>query len=146
MKRLFAVMVIGCLLTLSLAGSARAQLPGTEIRASIPFDFVVRGKTLPAGDYTISRINDEPAGLLLRNVHEKREHVVFETEPVQGRRIPRKDVLVFNVYGNSYFLSEVITAGEQMGRELSPSREEKTLKREWAKNEVEPTTVTVALN
>ena len=146
MKKLFAVMVIGCLLTLSLAGSAQAQLPGTEIRASIPFDFVVRGKTLPAGDYTISRINDEPANLLVRNVHDKREHVVFETEPVEGRRIPNKDVLVFNVYGNSYFLSKVMTAGEQLGRELSPSREEKTLRREWAKNDAEPATVMVAWN
>jgi hypothetical protein len=146
MKKLFAVMVIGCLLSLSLAVSANAQMPGTEIRVSIPFEFNVRGKTLPAGDYTISRITEEPSGLLLRNIHDKREHVVFETEPVQGRRIPRRDVLVFSVYGNEYFLSEVMTAGEQLGRELSPSREEKSLKREWARNQVEPTTVTVASN
>lgn len=34
MKKLASIMVIGIVLTLSIAGSARAQLPGTVIRAS----------------------------------------------------------------------------------------------------------------
>lgn len=49
MKKLFSVMVIGSVLSLLISGTARAQLPGTVLRASIPFDFVVRGRTLPAG-------------------------------------------------------------------------------------------------
>src|SRR5215813_8600815 len=86
MRKLFSVIAMGCLLSLLLVGSVQAQLPGTEIRASIPFDFSVRGITLPAGDYTITRIGDEPAGLLMRNIHDKRKHVLFETEPENGRR------------------------------------------------------------
>src|ERR1043165_2390585 len=61
MKKLFSVIAMGCLLSLLLVGSVQAQLPGSEIRASIPFDFTVRGVTLPAGEYTITRIGDEPA-------------------------------------------------------------------------------------
>ena len=146
MKKLFSVMVVGCLLSLLVAGSAYAQLPGTSIRASIPFDFTVRGKTLPAGDYELTRIGDEPVGLLLRNVREKSEHVVFETEPMEVHRTPRRNMLVFNRYGDSYFLEEVVTAGEETGRELSPSHAERTLRRETAKNQAEPETVMVALN
>ena len=146
MKKLFSVMVVGCLLSLLVAGSTYAQLPGTAIRASIPFDFTVRGKTLPAGDYELTRIGDESVGLLLRNVREKSEHVVFETEPMEVHRIPRRNMLVFNRYGDSYFLEEVVTAGEETGRELSPSHAERTLRREMAKNQAEPEIVTVALN
>lgn len=146
MKKLFSVIAIGCLLSLSLVGSVHAQLPGAEIRASIPFEFTVRGKTLPAGEYAISRIGDEPSGLLIRSMRDKREHVVFETEPMDSRRIPRRNVLVFNKYGDSYFLEEVVTAGETVGRELAPSHAERTLRREMARNQVEPETVMVALN
>lgn len=146
MKKLFSVMMVGCLLSLSLAGSAYAQLPGTAIRASIPFDFTVRGKTLRAGDYELTRIGDESVGLLLRNVHDRSEHVMFETEPVKVHRMPRRDILVFNRYGDSYFLEEVVTAGEETGRELSPSHAERTLRREMAKNQAVPETVMVALN
>jgi hypothetical protein len=146
MKKLFSVIAIGSLLTLSIAGTARAQLQGSEMRASIPFDFIVRGKTLPAGKYELSRINDEPIGLMMRNIDHKRDEVIFETEPVHVRSMTRKDVLVFHRYGDSYFLSEVVTAGEDTGRELAPSHAERQLRSETARNQVAPETVTVALN
>ena len=146
MKKLLVVLTTGGLLALSLVASAQAQMPGVPIRASIPFDFVVRGKTLPAGTYEIERVTEDPSGLLLRNVNNRREHVVFETESMQGKRIPRRNVLVFNRYGDDYFLSEVVTAGDQDGRELAPSHAERTLRRAMmAQNQEQPETVTVAL-
>ena len=146
MKKLFSVIAIGSLLTLLVAATARAQLPGTSIRASIPFDFVVRGRLLPAGNYEITRVADEPIGLVIRNVNHKRDEAVFETEPAYVSRESSKDVLVFHRYGADYFLSEVVTAGEQTARELRPSHAERKLQREMAKNQAEPETVTVALN
>jgi hypothetical protein len=82
----------------------------------------------------------------MRNVRDKREHVIFETDPKDVHRLPRRNVLVFNKYGDSYFLGEVVTAGEGTGRELNPSHAERTLRREMAKNQLEPETVMVALN
>ena len=146
MKKLFSVMVIGSLLTLLIASTAFAQLPGTAIRAQIPFDFTVRGKTLPAGEYEITRISDEASGLIIRNLERKHDEAVFETEPVYFERTPRRDELVFHRYGDTYFLSEVVTAGEQTERELMPSHAERQLRREMAQNQVEPQTVTVAWN
>ena len=145
MKKLFSIMAIGSLLALSSAATAHAQMPGVPVRATIPFDFMVRGKTLPAGTYEIERVTEEPSGLLLRNINNKHEHIVFETEPIEGRRISGHNKLVFNVYNGEYFLSEIVTAGEQTGRELAPSRAERTLRREMAKNQAEPQTVTVAV-
>ena len=145
MKKLFIVMAIGSLLALSLVATAQAQMPGIPIRASIPFDFMVRGRSFSAGDYWIERVSDDPSGLVLRNIHNKHEHIVFETESMERSREPRHNVLVFNRYGDEYFLSEIVTAGEQDGRELAPSHTERALRREMAKNQAEPESVTVAL-
>jgi len=144
MKRVFSVVVAGCLLSVLLLGSAGAQEPGTKIRASIPFDFTVKGKTLPAGEYEVSRVMDEPIALLLRNVHDKHDEVVVETEPVIGRGTPKRDELIFNRYGDSYFLAEIFTAGEQTGEELYPTHRERELRSEMARNQAGPETVTVA--
>ena len=146
MKKLFSVIAMGCLLSLLLVVSVHAQLPGTEIRASIPFDFTVRGKTFPAGEYAISRLGDEPTNLVMRNVRDKHEHMVFKTEPSNARGIPRRNELVFHRYGDSYFLEEIVSAAEDTDQELPPSHAERTLRREMAKNQLEPETVMVALN
>jgi len=53
---------------------------------------------------------------------------------------------VFHRYGDSYFLSEVVTGGEQTAQELKPSHAEREMRREMAKNQEQPETVTVALN
>jgi len=144
MKKLFSIGVAGCLLSVLLVGSAGAQEPGTAIRVAIPFDFVVKGKTLPAGEYEIRRLMDEPIGLLIRNVHDKHDNVVFETEPKIDRSITKTDELIFNRYGDTYFLSEIVTAGEQTGEELNPTHKERELKREMARNQSAPETVNVA--
>src|ERR1044072_5002952 len=144
MKKIFSVVAAGCLLSLLVVGSTRAQEPGTSIRVQIPFDFTVRGKTLPAGQYEVRRINDEPMGLLMQNMHNKHDNVVFETEPKIDRSVTKRDELIFTRYGDSYFLSEVVTAGEQTGEELSPSHRERELRREMlTQNQAQPETVTV---
>jgi hypothetical protein len=144
-KQIFGTLVTGCLLALMTAAPARAQISGTALRATIPFDFSVRGKTLPAGNYEIRRINDAPEGLVIRNVNDKHDHVMFETEPIGGRKIFRRSEIVFHRYGDSYFLSEVLPAGEKTGRELIPSRAERQLSREMASNKTEPETVALAV-
>jgi len=145
MKKFFSVVAAGCLLSLLVVGSTRAQEPGTSIRVQIPFEFTVKGKTLPAGEYEIRRLMDEPIGLLLRNMHDKHDEVVFETEPKIERSTPRRDELIFTRYGDSYFLSEVLTAGEQTSEESNPSHRERELRREMmSRNQTQPETVTVA--
>ena len=146
MKKLFSVMAAGILLGLMLTVTAHAQEPGTAMRASIPFDFMVRGKTLPAGNYEIRRINHEPIGLVIQNVNHRRDEAMFQTDPIFAGREPRKSLIVFHRYGDSYFLSEVVTAGEDTARGIMPSRAERALRREMASNKGEPETVAVAVN
>ena len=144
-KQIFSAVVAGCFLALLIAAPARAQVPGTTVRATIPFDFIVRGKTLPAGFYEIRRIGDSPQGLIIQNVNEKHDHVIFETEPVQPKEIPNRGEIVFHRYGDTYFLSEVLRSGEETGQELMPSRAEQELRREMASNGAKPETVALAV-
>jgi hypothetical protein len=146
MKKFLGVMAMGCLLSVLAVVSVHAQDSGMAIRASIPFDFTVEGKTLPAGDYEIRRISDEPTGMLIQNVRRRRDEAMFQTEPRDERRISNHSLLVFHRYGDSYFLSEVRAAGQETAQDLRPTRAERTLRSEMAKNNLEPETVTVAMN
>jgi hypothetical protein len=144
-KKIFRAALTCGLLTVVAAATAYAQLPGTAVRATIPFDFSVRGKTLPAGDYEIRRITDQPGGLIISNLNDRHERILFETAPVEARKIANRAEIIFERYGDSYFLSEVFAGGSQTGRELFPSREERMLKRESASNKTEPERVAVAV-
>ncbi len=147
-KTVFSVVATCCFLGL-VGATAQAQLPGTELRATIPFDFSIRGKTLPAGDYEIKRLTDKPDVLIVssKNNHERE---VFETEADGTWETPNHGELVFHRYGDRYFLSEVFGGGGLMGRELLESRDERNLKREMAASSnnnkrSEPETVALAV-
>jgi len=145
-KKIFSVIATCCFLALGGASAARAQMPGTALRAMIPFDFSVRGRTLPAGEYEISRISGAPDIISISGVT-NHDHEVFETEPVDAKRVSSRAEIIFNRYGDSYFLSEVFGGGEQMGRELPKSRQERNLKREMVANNdkrAQPETVALA--
>jgi hypothetical protein len=145
MRKRFLMTTLTCGLIAVLAvATAYAQLPGTSLRATIPFDFSVRGKVLPAGEYQIKRITDEPGGLMISSLNDKHERAMFQTIPFERGSISSKSEIVFQRYGDNYFLSEVIAGGEETGRELLPSRQEKNLRRDLASNKTEPETVALA--
>jgi hypothetical protein len=143
-KKVFSAALTCGLVAVVAAATAYAQLPGTALRATIPFDFSVRGKVLPAGEYEIRRITDDPDGLIISSLNDNHERAIFESIPVKARTIAGRAEVVFNRYGDSYFLSEIFVGGEQTGRELLPSRQEKTLKLEMASNKTESETVALA--
>lgn len=140
-KKVFTTALTCGLLAVLAAATAYAQMPGTSLRATIPFDFSVRGKILPAGDYEIKRITDGPEGLIISSLTDTHDRAIFQTLPVEAKTALSNAEIVFRKYGDSYFLSEVFNGGEQTGRELLPSRQERSLRREMASNKVEPETV-----
>jgi hypothetical protein len=143
-RQLIGILFAGCLLALLAAVPAQAQLPGIPIRVTIPFDFIIRGKTLPSGKYEIKRLGDQPDGLLVYNIT-NHQHAVFESEPVQTSKPPRRGEVVFHEYGDTYFLAQIWTGGEEEGRELTPSRDEKRLERDLADKGGAPVMVALAI-
>ena len=106
---------------------------------NIPFNFIIGQKILPAGEYTIrpNRINSKTVWLVQGS--DTQAGAFFLTMPVWARETQEKTRLVFHKYGDQYFLSQIWTAGDNSGRELSMPRKEVEL----AKNTAERSKVSL---
>ena len=60
----YAKILIAVTFLLGLGVAAKAETR-PEITAKLPFQFVVGGKTLPAGTYRVSRLGDDPLSPLM---------------------------------------------------------------------------------
>ena len=134
-----AVITLSVIAALSIAGFAGLD---RSLEANIPFDFMVGGKKLPAGKYTVERGVAQSA-MVVRNWETKQAAIsITQGLEVSAGSKPR---LVFHRYGDQYFLAKVIT--DTSGMELPKSKAE----REAAKakrdlltlNDAEPEIVTV---
>jgi hypothetical protein len=108
--------IVGLLVTLVVAHvNAR---PAGRIVVKVPFNFMVGDKTLPAGEYFIVRntqLSNE--GLMIRST-DGRNGAFALTKTVQAGDRQEDSRLVFNRYGEHYFLTQVWSAGQSNGREL----------------------------
>jgi hypothetical protein len=100
---------------------ARAQDP---MVVKIPFEFAAGNTTLPAGEYSV-KISETNQALLLVNRMNSEASVILTTNPAEAREIQTDSKLVFNRYGDRYFLSQVWSAGFSHGRQLRKSAREK---------------------
>lgn len=105
----------------AMVASAQIDSDAT-IEANIPYAFVVKDTTLPAGKYTI-KVADEtnPSVLEIRSAN-RHTAVLFETENTQVNRTMRKSELVFDKIGDTYFLSQVFLKGDNTGNLLPESK------------------------
>ena len=133
--------LIAVLVVLS-AASGRAQ-GGSSFRVTVPFDFIVSDKTLPAGDYLVARSSQSSSEGLRIRAKDGRGGSYFQTKAIQIAESQKQTKVVFTRYGNQYFLSQVWISGRMTGRELHKSRKELTLEREVAGRAVKPETIAV---
>jgi hypothetical protein len=127
-KQLFALLGLGLLLA-TVSASAQTVM----LKANVPFNFIVSGKTLPAGEYTIHSLNTIAKVLVLRGA-EKDDMVM--ANPCQSARPSDKSKLVFHRYGDRYFLSQIWTAGNSSGAEFPQSSREAEVAMDFPRQEV----------
>ena len=121
------VVILGLLMGIGNA-SARAQtLNEYSIVADIPFSFVVRDTALPAGKYTVKRVDDTETHLLEIRSNKGRIAVVFEAQNAQANQIPRDAELVFDQVGDQYFLTQIWTSASEFGYQLPKTKAEERL-------------------
>jgi hypothetical protein len=96
----------------------------SPITAQIPFPFRVGDSILPAGSYTANIASG--AVLVLRSVDGKSTAMAISNgvHPSGGRTQP---MLIFNRYGDEYFLFQVWPEPGESGRQLLQSRHEAEL-------------------
>jgi hypothetical protein len=102
MKRIIAIALFAAS-SLAAAGNLSAQ--DHMVKANIPFDFTVSDKVLPAGTYTISSLS--PNAIQVRNAN---GHVAELSIVRDDDKRSTTPVLVFQRYGNQYFLHEILAA------------------------------------
>ena len=104
MKKYTVFAFVLSIIMLGLGVNANAQSEGT-VFATIPFDFEVGGKTLPAGTYTVSKVSDNSRGLLISN----RNQGVFALPVSLDNAQAGGPLFSFEKVAGKYLLSEVNT-------------------------------------
>jgi hypothetical protein len=94
-----------CLLGIGVAAEAGGRV---EIVMTLPYGFVVSGKTLPAGTYTVTRISDDVSAGVVLSSYENRTTVVVLPGEVENTTANKPSVSLERV-GDVYFLSKIET-------------------------------------
>ena len=123
--------------------SVHAQNAG-NLAVTIPFEFAASGKTLPAGDYYVRRSLDGARVVMRIESKDGSMSIYVPTHGVQSADIQNGSKLVFNRYGEQFFLSQVWAAGRSNGEELNKANPERILRRELARRVGKPETITIA--
>jgi hypothetical protein len=136
MKRRYSLLAAVVLTFVAGATSAFAQ--DSILRASVPFDFTVSTSTLPAGDYTFSKISTETWSIRNDQTHQ----AILAAATANGTNTANNfGAVVFKQLGGNYFLSEVRCLGQTAA--MPSSKTERTMEREIARNGSKPGSVYV---
>ena len=121
--------IIGASMTLVMllvATSFGKTTSDAKITAVIPFDFSVSQQVLPAGTYVVKQVGDG-----LYQIQSEDRHGPMASMQTTGLGSPtgtnNDTKLVFNKYGDKYFLSQFWATGQPQGRELAKSHSEREL-------------------
>ncbi len=124
MKRLIGFLSVTTL-TAVLAAPLAAQT--MWVNASVPFEFMLAGRSMPAGDYTVARPNSANMATIRvfgGNVNAMSLAMNYTASPKERTG---QALLIFHRYGDRYFLSRIVDGSQGTGVELPISHTEKEL-------------------
>jgi hypothetical protein len=127
-KQLFVLLGLGLLMGMS----AYAQT--VKLKADVPFNFIIHGATLPAGEYTIQGLGNGPA-IAIRGPNPNATTLVL-TQRCSSIDAAKQSKLVFHRYGDRYFLAQLWVAGSDSGRQLAKSPREMEVARDYTVQDV----------
>ena len=103
---------------------AHAQIVG-ELEANIPFQFHAGDTKLPPGKYIIRSLDNSDLTLMEISSADGSTSALFTVLDAQANSTPAKNELVFNKYGNRYFLAMLFDESNPSGSTVDKSRYEK---------------------
>jgi len=101
----------------------------SSIVVDVPFDFIVNGKTLPAGKYHVHRALVDADTVLYIHKVGSGEGTSFTTNAAIGLSTPNKTALIFHHYGSAHYLAEIWTGSNNIGHPLPVSKAEQAAAR-----------------
>jgi hypothetical protein len=139
--RNFKTIIASAILFLAGVTAANAQLSdGGRISVSVPNSFVLRDKTFPAGEYTITRTpaTTDSASLLI--IRGDNDAMVFDTVKSEAGSPAESTQLVFDTVGGTTYLAAIAVGGDTARIEIPKS---KRYKQAMTNNTASRTYVTV---
>lgn len=130
MKKTSSTMIAFFILVGFMAVGQAQTSGGRRLIATIPFDFNVADKAMPAGEYTVTQINPSSDHAVLQ-LRSKDGGVLIQMIRSSGNAHDAAR-LVFLRYGNQYFFAEAWVDGQKDGLKAPKSRAERALQRELA--------------
>ena len=139
-KHILSVAILG-IITLFSYTFANAQIR-SPIVVDVAFDFYVGDKKMAAGEYTIEKLGpmSSEAALLFRRADRKVQTIIMMV-PIKVAR-NGDGTLLFNRYGDVYYLSEIRNPVAEFGVKLRQNKAEINLARQFGK----PKRETASLN
>src|SRR4029077_6522954 len=89
---------------------AHAHIVG-ELEANIPFQFHAGNTKLPPGKYVIHVLDNTDLGVMEISSADGSTSALFEVRNADANSAPAKNELIFNKYGNRYFLAKLFDEG-----------------------------------
>jgi hypothetical protein len=115
--------VLVCVLTIHPA-KAHGQIIG-DLQVSIPFQFYAGNAKLPVGKYVVPLLDNSDSKVMEISSADRSTAALFEVQDVEANSAPSKSELIFNKYGNRYFLTEIFDEGNPDGSRVPESQYEK---------------------
>ena len=133
MKKQLLAFAVAALAIVATAGLAYAQ-GDTPLKANVPFQFIVDNKVVPAGEYRLERVSTGKDLMELENADGRLVKIISTIPAYQPDRRGSAR-LVFDRYGDQYFLREIWGQGTTWGREIPVTSREKELMSQAAQPE-----------
>jgi hypothetical protein len=114
---------------------AHAQIIDT-LEANIPFQFHAGNTKLPPGNYSIHMLENSDLKFMEITSADGSTSALFEVHETDASSAPAKSELIFNKYGNRYFLSKLFDEGNPSGNEVVESAYEKKVSQAAAEAQI----------
>ena len=131
------------LVTVALILGSTVYAQAVNVRAKVPFNFVLDDKVYPAGEYVVQSVWDDSYSVFINNKYAKTSALTL-AYPSRSVKPAEKTMLVFHRVGKTYFLSEVWSEGARVGRQLPMGRTEIRMASNGTKTDT--TIITASIN
>ena len=103
---------------------AKAQIT-EDLEVDVPFQFHAGNSKLPPGKYFIHVLDNSDLNIMEISSADGATSALFEVRGAEANSAPAKSELIFNKYGNRYFLAKLFDEGNPSGSVVLESRYEK---------------------
>ena len=136
MKKQFLILIAIAAFAIVSTTNAFGQT-GKTVKADVKFDFQIGERIYPAGEYLVERVSQQSDNILqIRSVGDanKKQIIVAGAANAGKRQTPK---LVFQKYGENYFLTGIFLDTEQWGYSIHRLRRQRESEKNLALTSLE---------